>query len=414
MKLVTAFILVFSYSQLFAQELTGKIIDSETKKPILFGTVYFASTSIGSVSDADGKFKIWDFDPGKYDLTVSHVGYKDYYLPISFVKEERKEILVELVPDVVKLPDFYLNPDTSDWKYNFQTFRKSFIGSTTNSVKTKILNPKNLFFYYDEREDALYAHAKEPIVVKNKALGYNVSYSLVEFESNFKQQRLYTFGVSRFEQEKGRKRVKQKKKVRKARERAYNGSMTHFFKSIRANSLTTNGFLVEELFRIPNPHRPPQEEIDRNVEKYRSLARSATMGTTRLVVSNSIGSDSLRYWSRMQREPVVIDSVGREMNESPDLHADEDGKVFFKGILRVRYLNEKEEFGYTKVSRKRYAENFQTSEIHFLDESLKIYQNGYYEDVKSIFIEGYWNWSTNLAELLPLDYRPPSPVTESK
>ena len=413
MKVLAGIILFLLCNQLFSQELSGKIVDSETGEPILFGTVYFASTSIGSVSDAEGKFKIWDFDPGKYDLTVSHVGYKAYYLPIAFDREELKEILIELVPDVVELPDFYLNPDTSNWKYNFQTFKKSFIGLTTNSVKVKILNPKNLFFYYDELEETLFAHAKKPIVVENKALGYTVNYSLVEFESNFKLQRFYTFGVSRFEKSE-KKRLKEKKKIKKARERAYNGSTTHFFRSLKTNSLTEDGFVVEELFRIPNPHRPPQEVINRNIEKYRTLARADKLSTTRLVSGGSTMTDSLYYWNRMRREPVMIDSIGRAMNESQELRVDEEGKVFFKGILQVKYLNEKEEYGYTRVSRKRYPESFQTSVIHFLNDSLTIYKNGYYEDVRGIFIEGYWAWSSNMAELLPLDYIPPSPSESSK
>lgn len=410
--LISVAILIISLHA-FSQELSGKVIDAETKEPILFGTVYFASTSIGSVSDADGKFKIWNFDPGKYDLTISHVGYKTYYLPMSFEAGESKEILIELVQDVVELPDFYLNPDTSSWKYNFVTFKKSFIGSTANAPKTTVLNPEKLFFYYDELEETLFAHAKEPIEVENKALGYKVTYSLEQFESNFKQKQLYTFGVSRFEQLKKKKRMREKRKITKAREKAYNGSMTHFFRSIQAGRLTSSGFVVEELFRIPNPHRPSQDEIIRNIEKYKMLARAERQGTTRLVSVNSSASDSLSYWYRMRREPVLIDSVGRKMNESPDLQLNSDGKVFFKGILRVRYLNEKEEFGYTRISGKRYAENYQTSVIHFLDDSLRIYENGYYEDVKSIFIEGYWNWTTNLAELLPLDYSPPvAPIVE--
>lgn len=409
MKSLILVILVFLQTQLFAQVLTGKIIDAETGEPILFGTVYFASTSIGTISDADGKFKIWDFDPGKYDLTVSHVGHENYYLPLAFGEDERKEIVIELVPDLVKLPDFYLNPDTSGWEYNFQTFRNAFVGSTTNAIKTKITNPKNLFFYFDDKEQALFAHAKEPIVIENKALGYNVFYSLVEFEFNFKQQQLYTFGVSRFEPVK----EKEKKRVGKARERAYNGSITHFFRSLRTSSLTKNGFVVEELFRVPNPNRPPQEEIDRNLEKYRALARSAMLGSTSFVISGSGPTDSLRYWNRMRREPAVIDSVGRKMNESSELRVDLEGHITYKGILRVQYLNEKEEFGYTRRSGKRYAEDFQTSVIHFLDDSLRLYENGYYEDVKSIFIEGYWSWSTNLAEQLPLDYSP-NPAIESK
>jgi hypothetical protein len=76
-------------------------------------------------------------------------------------------------------------------------------------------------------------------------------------------------------------------------------------------------------------------------------------------------------------------------------------KFNYKGRLSLYYTAEAEDYYYSRSRSQR-----QRSLIHFLDPSLTIYENGYFERYKSVELEGYLAWSTCLAELVPLEYKP--------
>ncbi|NBP71067.1 MAG: hypothetical protein EBU52_20305, partial [Cytophagia bacterium] len=71
--------------------------------------------------------------------------------------------------------------------------------------------------------------------------------------------------------------------------------------------------------------------------------------------------------------------------------------------LKVLY-KEREEALYA-MGQRRPPQRFQESVVHFTDDELKIYPNGYYEDVRSLFMQGYLGWSGKIAEMLPTDYK---------
>jgi hypothetical protein len=75
----------------------------------------------------------------------------------------------------------------------------------------------------------------------------------------------------------------------------------------------------------------------------------------------------------------------------------------FKGRLRLYYMAELEDYSYNRTRPQR-----QRSLLHFLEPSLTIYENGYFEKYKSVELEGYLAWSTCIAELVPLEYKPTS------
>jgi CarboxypepD_reg-like domain len=64
--------------------LSGKLIDKESREPVVFATVYVLGTSIGTVSNSDGEF-ILKFPSNLKDVKIGikHIGYKNYSLPLS-------------------------------------------------------------------------------------------------------------------------------------------------------------------------------------------------------------------------------------------------------------------------------------------------------------------------------------------
>ena len=61
---------------LWSQTFSGTVIDSETKEPIEFASVYFDNTTIGTTTNTEGEFTIGYTDAIKSSLIISYIGYK--------------------------------------------------------------------------------------------------------------------------------------------------------------------------------------------------------------------------------------------------------------------------------------------------------------------------------------------------
>ncbi|MEX2231684.1 MAG: carboxypeptidase-like regulatory domain-containing protein [Cyclobacteriaceae bacterium] len=67
-------------------KMSGRVLDAATKEPIHFASVFFAGTSIGGTTHEDGTFSFEGFPNGKYDLTVTFVGFKKYRIEVDFMQ----------------------------------------------------------------------------------------------------------------------------------------------------------------------------------------------------------------------------------------------------------------------------------------------------------------------------------------
>ena len=71
------FILAFSLSlsTVLAQGSLSGVVKDDKGTPLAGANVYLAGTELGSATDASGKYKIANVDPGNYTLVVSYLGY---------------------------------------------------------------------------------------------------------------------------------------------------------------------------------------------------------------------------------------------------------------------------------------------------------------------------------------------------
>ena len=77
---------------------TGKILDSKTKKPVVFANVILKGTSIGTVTNADGDFLIKA--PAKSDVQVieiTHIGYETKLIKLLELQGEQSSIMLSAV-----------------------------------------------------------------------------------------------------------------------------------------------------------------------------------------------------------------------------------------------------------------------------------------------------------------------------
>lgn len=81
-KFFAVFILfVISVSIVLAQSTTGKIsgrvIDKETREPLIGANILLEGTTIGTTTDLEGNYLILNVPVGTYNLIVRHVGYRE-------------------------------------------------------------------------------------------------------------------------------------------------------------------------------------------------------------------------------------------------------------------------------------------------------------------------------------------------
>ncbi|MCX8490440.1 MAG: hypothetical protein ORN54_05170 [Cyclobacteriaceae bacterium] len=336
-------------------------------------------------------------------IIASYVGYKPFSLAIDFSEiqngfTQKIQLTIELEQEAKELHAIVVNADTLNWARNFNDFKKHFLGETHNSKKCRILNPKDIHFYFDPKDNVLVAHSKKPIEIENLTLGYKIYYYLYQFEVNFKTDLVYIFGVPRYE-ELVPSKDRQTKVWQREREKAYYGSVTHFMRALRDSSLKESGFVVKKIFTKLNPKRPPDEWLNKKIKQLRDNNKS------NLIVISSDSNDSLSYYMKLRGLPKEIDSIAKKVYT---------GAEFFRSTAETlndingKYevvFDSREEIEYLNIVRRKYTEK-QKSVFHFLSNSLTIYANGYYEDVRSLFLEGYRSWHEKYSNILPLEYRP--------
>ena len=107
LSLVVFLISVSAFSQ---TELKNSVLDAETFLPLESASVYVKNTTIGTITNADGKFVLMVPERYKSDtLVVSSIGFKSYKIPVN---EFDSTFDVYLEPDVASLDEILLVAET--------------------------------------------------------------------------------------------------------------------------------------------------------------------------------------------------------------------------------------------------------------------------------------------------------------
>ncbi len=89
----------------------GKVIDAESRAPLVFATVAVKETNVAIVTNIDGEFtlKIGDLSTSK-TLEVSFVGYKNKAIPISELKENGSKNIIALQSAPIPIKEIVVKP----------------------------------------------------------------------------------------------------------------------------------------------------------------------------------------------------------------------------------------------------------------------------------------------------------------
>jgi len=239
-------IAIFISLSLFSQEFRGRVLDSETKKSIELANVFLNSTTIGTLTDKDGNFKLNLAGAENLPIAITAIGYHSLLLT-DYTTDRPYQILLnsktyELGEVVVKAKRTW--KEKANRSGNMAIFRKEFLGQSSNALRSKILNENDIIFQNIEGKDMIKAWSPRPLIIENDALGYEITYYLDTFEYSPSDASVRIFGNYIFRDVATEPDAMEKAENR--RRLAYLGSTMHFFRSLWDNNLESAGYTIKD------------------------------------------------------------------------------------------------------------------------------------------------------------------------
>lgn len=239
----------------------GQVIDSITRHPIEGATIFFDQTSLWTITDESGHFRMEIQTSTTAPLLVSFLGYerevvknpfddKNKTLLMQRAKNELAAVTItghqqkkgKLLQSVANAPNLKKFDDL---------FRSLFIGKGKAAERTRIKNPEMLRFLYDSVQKVVSISSEVPLVVENDYLKYRIIYNLdtasiaYSYNKEFDMLIPKTFvvaGKSFFQDLLDPN--KSNKRFYKRRDEAYFGSVLHFMRALKKNDFHAEGFSV--------------------------------------------------------------------------------------------------------------------------------------------------------------------------
>lgn len=97
------------FSQSFAQSkgnIIGLVLDKDTGEPIIGANILIENTKIGAATDLEGKFRIENVNPGKYNVVISYISYSKITIKDVIVDAGKDtELKVALTPQAISVDE---------------------------------------------------------------------------------------------------------------------------------------------------------------------------------------------------------------------------------------------------------------------------------------------------------------------
>lgn len=345
--------------------LQGMVIDAETGDPLPAVHVFIATSTIGTTTDREGRFRIENIPIGAHRLVLSMVGYTSIVRDILLRAPTVYTLDFGLIPEVIAVGDITVTATRNRrWQKRLEKFSRLFLGETPNAAQTVILNPEVLDF--ESKIGRFTAMAKEPLLIENKALGYRIRYFLNEFVAEGDQT--WHDGEPLFEPL-AAENTEQAAMWEYNRSKAFHGSFRHFMIAAMAGQASQEGF--------------------------RSYSRK------KLSTDSYAGRPSrnmLEETHRVPLEPQSLFSDGATPNEQT---------LDFKYFIEIVYTHEEETEGYLEWQNQSMIRRpgHQTSWIRLTRGAVIVDGKGDILNPYGITFFGYLSFERT-AELLPKEYRP--------
>jgi len=382
-KTVLLFLMICPFYVLFSQTIKGTVVN-DIDKPIENVNIYLDGTKTGTTSAADGTFSLTSRNNNS--LVFQKDNYETVIVNTSDVLNKKlKVVLIKAkeIEEVVIIPF-----TETAYKNYIKYFLDSFIGSDQSNVKIK--NQRSLKFSYDKTNKILRVKAPQTLIIENKNLGYIIEYNLQDFVGDFENKTTRYTGTSFF------KETKNTDKVKLNRMNAYDGSQVHFFRSVFANKVADEGFIVNQITKFPNSKYPTEEELQR-LKDFTEMFKSK--GTL------NIPEDILDIGNRKKSEQPYKIGITKTQIPETDYTKKTDNKLFldYDYMMQInfkRYFYELQKGQFVKTT----IPIVETSFLHPENDTFEIYTNGNTSNPGMLTNQGEFT-KNKIEFLLPLDYQ---------
>ena len=245
-KTITSITLIFclltvSLTLEARQVVTGQITDRYDGTPIPGAAVFIARTTTGTQTDRYGNFSITAPIQGSFEIVVSHIGFEPAFHSIdtpqsshriNFALRERINLLEEVV----------VSPCIPHSRRDIDFFWRTILGENPSNRGMQVLNPEVVQFCLIAN-DILRAFADEPIEIVNHNMGYHISYILIDFKHDYRNEITRVSGVPFFT-ELTPQNNRQNNRWERRRQEVYSVSLTRFIRALYQEQLYKNGFFL--------------------------------------------------------------------------------------------------------------------------------------------------------------------------
>ncbi|MEM1093907.1 MAG: carboxypeptidase-like regulatory domain-containing protein [Bacteroidota bacterium] len=341
--------------------LTGTVRDAETEAPLPNAHVFIAASTLGTATDADGRFAFSCVPPGAHKLIATMLGFEQGQVEFDHRSAEDWQVDLELAPTIIEMDGAVVTAQPADrgrkWRKRLNKFVTTFVGETPGADKASIENTEVLDFKVNWL-GVFRATASAPLVVRNEHLGYQLEYHMKDFSIEGPTIR---YDGDPFYEHLAPASPQQEEEWVANRRQAFHGSFRHFLLAAMAGRADAEGF---QLFYRPDLRSSAAQHI-------RFPARTADLLTP---------SDTLAGG-------MVLD---------------------FDGYVEIVYTREEENRAFRLWQRKwpLNAYENQRSLIKLTSGATVVDHNGEVLDPYGVTLYGYWAFE-RIAEDLPKEYRPP-------
>ena len=144
--------------------ISGKIVDKETMKPVMYSNVSIVGTGVGTVANSEGEFLIKVAkNKSNEQIAISHIGYKTYNSSVDLLKNTENKIILE--PELISLKEIIVRMEDP------MSLIKGALNNIPNNYRT---NPVMVTGFYREtmKQNRKYVSIAEAVLE-----GYKASYT---------------------------------------------------------------------------------------------------------------------------------------------------------------------------------------------------------------------------------------------
>jgi hypothetical protein len=374
-------------NSIYAQQgtpLSGKVTDQQGN-PIAGASVYLSHTSKGVTSSVSGEFHLENAPEGRYELVISAIGYQTKVIPVSS-DHYPENLKISLAQRATEMAAVVIEAtDKNGWQKYGKYFTDNFIGTTPNARYCKIVNRDALRFRFSEKNNRLTVKADEPIIIENNALGYKVSFLLIEFSADFNANTVAYYGYPFFGDLKA-SGGKQQHAFANNRRQAYDGSLMHFMRAVYDDKIRDEHFIVKATISRPNVEKERVKKALDTADTHQSAPKPG----------NAISEDSLRYYKKVLKQRDTL-------THAESLVSLKEMIIKTGGHSKFLFFNNTMEVVYAGANNKRANRSQITLKT---PEAVEIMKNGSYFSPLELVTFKYWGQYEKICNMLPFDYYP--------